>query len=144
MGGYAADLEELMAQYRERRARAGELQRQIAAVTGTATAQRQTVKVTVNVQGEITALEFPTGAYKRMAPADLAEAITSTVEAARAKALETMKTMLLPEMPAGLNFMDLMQGKADVAAAVPAEPPMLDEVRDYINTGRAVPHSSRG
>jgi DNA-binding protein YbaB len=141
MGGYAADLEELMAQYRERRSRAGELQRQIAAVTGTATAQRQTVKVTVNVQGEITALEFPTGAYKRMTPVELAEVITSTIQAARAKALESMKSMLMPEMPAGMNFMDLMQGKADVAAAVPAEPPMLDEVREYINTGRAVPRT---
>lgn len=143
MGGYAADLEELMAQYRERRSKAGELQRQIAAVTGTATAQRQTVKVTVNVQGEITALEFPTGAYKRMTPVELAEAITSTIQAARAKAMESMKSMLMPEMPAGMNFMDLMQGKADVAAAVPAEPPMLDEVREYINTGRAVPRASR-
>jgi DNA-binding protein YbaB len=143
MGGYAADLEELMAQYRERRARAGELQREIAAITGTATAQRQTVKATVNVQGEITALEFPTGAYKRMTPVELAEAITSTVAAAKAKALESMKSVLLPEMPGGLNFMDLIQGKADVVAALPAEPPMLDEVRRYIETGRAVPHASR-
>ena len=144
MGGYSAEIEELLAKYRERRSKAGELQRQITAVTGTATAQRQTVKITVNVQGEITALEFPTGAYKRMAPAELAEVITSTQQAAKAKALESMKSMLLPEMPNGLNFMDLMQGKADLAAAIPVEPPMLDEVRDYINTGRALPHPTKG
>ena len=101
MGGYSAEIEELLAKYRERRSKAGELQRQITAVTGTATAQRQTVKITVNVQGEITALEFPTGAYKRMAPAELAEVITSTQQAAKAKALESMQSMLLPEIRTG-------------------------------------------
>ncbi len=40
MSGYADDIEELMTRYRERRARAGDLQRQIADITGTATAQR--------------------------------------------------------------------------------------------------------
>jgi DNA-binding protein YbaB len=144
MGGYAEDLEEMMARYRERRSKAGELQRQLVAVTGTATAQRQTVKITVNVHGEITSLEFPTGAYKRMTPAELSEAIISTAAAAKAKAMEAMNKMLQPEMPQGMNFMDLIQGKADIAAALPAEPPMLDEVREYIRTGRAVPHPTKG
>ena len=51
MSGYAEELEQLMAKYRERRASAGERQRKINATTGTATSQRQTVKVTVNVAG---------------------------------------------------------------------------------------------
>jgi DNA-binding protein YbaB len=144
MSGYADDIEELMTRYRERRARAGELQRQIAEITGNAVAQRQTVKVTVNVQGEITALEFPTGAYKRMTPIELAETITATAREAKAKALENLKTLMLPELPNGLNFMDLIQGKADLATALPEEPPLLDEVREYIRTGRPVPHTTGG
>ena len=144
MSGYADDIEELMTRYRDRRARAGELQRQIAEITGNAVAQRQTVKVTVNVQGEITALEFPTGAYKRMTPVELAETITATAREAKAKALENLKTLMLPELPNGLNFMDLIQGKADLATALPEEPPMLDEVREYIRTGRPVPHTTGG
>jgi DNA-binding protein YbaB len=144
MSGYSDDIEELMTRYRERRARAGELQRQIAEITGNAVAQRQTVKVTVNVQGEITALEFPTGAYKRMTPVELAETITATAREAKAKALENLKTLMLPELPNGLNFMDLIQGKADLATALPEEPPLLDEVREYIRTGRPVPHTTGG
>lgn len=144
MSGYADDIEELMTRYRERRARAGDLQRQIADITGTATAQRQTVKVTVNAQGEITALEFPTGAYKRMTPHELAEAVTGTAREAKAKALESLKELMLPQLPNGLNYLDLIQGKADLATAMPEEPPMLDEVREYIRTGRPVPHGTGG
>jgi DNA-binding protein YbaB len=144
MSGYADDIEELMTRYRERRSQAGELQRQIAAVTGTAVAQRQTVKVTVNAQGEITALEFPTGAYKRMTPHELADAITGTAREAKSRALDALKTLMLPELPGGLNFLDLIQGKAQLAAALPEEPPVLDEVKEYIRTGRPVPHTAGG
>jgi DNA-binding protein YbaB len=144
MSGYSDDIEELMTRYRERRARAGELQRKIAEIAGSAVAQRQTVKVTVNVQGEITALEFPTGAYKRMTPIELAETITATAREAKARAVENLKTLMLPELPNGLNFMDLIQGKADLATALPEEPPLLDEVREYIRTGRPVPHNTGG
>jgi len=144
MSGYSDDIEELMTRYRERRARAGDLQRQIADITGTAVAKRQTVKVTVNAQGEITALEFPTGAYKRMTPHELAEAVTATAGEAKAKALENLKELMLPQLPNGLNYLDLIQGKADLATAMPEEPPMLDEVREYVRTGRPVPRSTGG
>lgn len=96
----------------------------------------------MNVQGEITALEFPTGAYKRMTPVELAEVITATAASAKAKALDELQGMLMPKMPAGLNFLDLMQGKANLAEALPAEPPMLDQVRAYVTTGR-VPNEER-
>jgi DNA-binding protein YbaB len=144
MGGYADDIEELMAQYRERRARAGALQREVSGITGTAVAPRQSVKVTANAQGEITALEFPTGGYKRMTPNELAEVITATAREAKARALDGLKAVLLPQLPAGLNFMDLIQGKADLATVFPDEPPMLDAVRQYVETGRPVPHPTRG
>jgi DNA-binding protein YbaB len=130
------EVERLMREFRERRARAGQLQRQIAAISGTATAKRQAVKVTVGVQGNITALEFPTGAYKRMPPAELSEAILATAAAARQKALDNLSTLMVPLLPNGLNYLDLIQGKADTPSALPAEPPMSDEVRAYIATGR--------
>ena len=135
-GNFDSEVEDLMRAFRERRAQAGERQRQIAELRATATTPRQTVKVTVDVHGAITALEFPTGAYKRMTPTELAEAITSTVAEAKAKALESLNTVVLPELPAGLNYVDLIQGKADFATALPAEPTMPDLVRDYVETGR--------
>jgi DNA-binding protein YbaB len=133
---FETEVEELMRAFRERRAEAGNRQRQIVELRATATTPRQTVKVTVDVHGAITALEFPTSAYKRMTPKELADAITSTAAEAKTKALESLHTTVLPELPAGLNYADLIQGKADLATALPAEPSMPDQVRDYVATGR--------
>lgn len=141
---YNNEIEELLKEYRKRRADAGELQRRILAVSGTAVAVRQTVKVTVNAQGEITALEFPTGAYKRMAPAELTEAILATVREAKAKAVEALKELMDPELPNGLNFTELMQGKADLTAALPMDPSMPDAVREYVDSGRIAARDTGG
>ena len=139
MYGFEAQIETLMAEYRRRVAEAGERQRQILATTGTATARRQSVKATVNVQGDITALEFPTGAYRRMAPAELAEAITSTVRAAKAEALASVRNSVMPEMPKGVDFTGLIDGTVDLTEVLSQEPPILDEVRAYVDTGLARP-----
>jgi DNA-binding protein YbaB len=133
---YEQEIEELLAQYRERRTHAGELQQKMRELTATAVSPRQTVKVSVGAQGDLVSIEFPTGAYKRMAPNELAEAILTTVREAKGKATEALTQLMMPEMPAGLNFLDLIQGKADLATAMAAEPPILDEVRDYVHSGR--------
>ena len=130
------ELDHLLEEYRERRAAAGERQRRIQAISATAVAPRQAVKVTVGVQGDLTAIEFPTGAYKRMTPNELAEAIIGASREAKAKAMESCKELVAPMLPAGLNFLDLIQGKADLAQVLPAEPPMPDLVREYVDSGR--------
>jgi DNA-binding protein YbaB len=140
---YDHELESLLDGYRKSRLRASELQRQIREISATAATPRQTVKVTVGVQGELMGIEFPTGAYKRMAPAELTEAILGAVAEAKAKALESFKELMLPELPGGLNFMDLLQGKGDLTQAMPVDPPMPHAVREYIDTGR-VPGRSGG
>src|SRR5258707_14622474 len=109
------ELDQLLEEYRKRRAEASERQRKIQEISATAAAPRQAVKVTVGAQGEITGLEFPTSAYKRMAPNELAEAILGAAREAKAKALDAYKELMTPIMPAGLNFLDLIQGKADFA-----------------------------
>ena len=138
MGGlpFDSELEALMTEYRKRRARTAELQRQIREISGTAVTPRQTVKVKVDAQGGLLALEFPTGAYKRMAPNELAEAVMGAVAEAKGKALEALGELMQPELPKGMNFADLLQGKADMTMALPDEPPMPDTVREYIDSGR--------
>ena len=110
MGGlpFDSELEALMAEYRKRRARTAELQRQIREISGTAVTPRQTVKVKVDAQGGLLALEFPTGAYKRMAPNELAEAVMGAVAEAKGKALEALGELMQPELPKGMNFADLL------------------------------------
>ena len=143
MSIYQQRAKELVAEYEERRARAGELRRKIGEITGTATASRGTVKVTVGVQGEVTALEFPTGAYKRMAPKELAETLLATINEAREKAVESVRELMTPELPAGLNFIELLQGKADRVGPAPTEADIPDAVRDYLGRGTQAVNNGR-
>jgi DNA-binding protein YbaB len=137
VGAFDGDIDELLGEYQRRRGAAGDLQRQIREITGTASAPRQSVKVTVSVQGEVTALEFPTGAFKRMAPKELADAVLGAIGEAKGKAMDAYKGLMGPHMPGGLDFMDLIAGNADLTAALPVRPPMPEVVRDYIQGGRS-------
>lgn len=142
MYGYEGQVEELMAQYQQRLASIGELQRKIASISGTAASARQSVKVTVDVNGEITSLEFPTGAYKRLPPAELSAEIMATARDAKAKAREQLDTLMAAEFPAGQSLSDIakvadiVKGGVDPAEAFGAEPSMPDAIRAYIETGR--------
>src|SRR5690242_6706932 len=77
---YDQHIEELLGAYRRERAQVGELQRRMREVQSSATAPRQALKVSVNAQGEVTEIEFPTGAYKRMAPVELSQMLLVTIQ----------------------------------------------------------------
>lgn len=138
MSLFDRQIEELNEQYRAAVAKAAELRRKIGEISATATAPREVVKVTVGAQGEVRAVEFPTSAYKRMAPAELAATLMSTIGEAREKALAAYSDLMQPEMPSGLNVVDLLQGKADWSALRPAGQAMPDAVREYVEHGRGL------
>lgn len=123
---YDQQIEQTLAKYREQRAGLGELQRRLGEISCSATAPRQTVSVTVGHQGEVVDLKFPTGAYKRMAPSELAAAILSTIGEARSKALDEAAELLSPMLPSGMAARDIVAGKADLQAMMPVEPRVAD------------------
>ncbi|WP_354637682.1 YbaB/EbfC family nucleoid-associated protein [Kitasatospora camelliae] len=133
---YDQRIDELMEEYRSRRAAAGDLQRRLREISATATAPRQTVKVTVGAQGELTAVEFPTGAYRRLAPAELAEAVLTAAREARQQALGLAGEAIAAHLPPEVQASDFLQGTADLTALLPEEPPVLDAVRAYVEQGR--------
>jgi DNA-binding protein YbaB len=130
--------EELIAEYEERRAKTGELQRKISEIRGTATSPRGSIKVTVGVQGEVTEIQFPTSAYKRMPPKELSETLLATISEAKDSAQEALRELMTPEMPASPNFTALLQGNTD-ATKVPTLQDIPDAVRDYLGDTPSVP-----
>jgi DNA-binding protein YbaB len=132
---YDQQIEDLLKLYRAQREEAAETRRRINETAATATAPRQTVKVTVSAQGEVTAVEFPTGAYRRMAPKELAEVLITTIQQARAQALEEAGAVVSAQMPPGVAVADLLQGRIDPAAVLLDDPEMPDHVRDYVDHG---------
>ncbi|MFD8542561.1 YbaB/EbfC family nucleoid-associated protein [Streptomyces sp. NPDC059649] len=133
---YDQEIDDLLALYRTQRAEAVETRRRINAVTGTATAPRKVVKVTVNAQGDVTQIEFPTGAYHRLPPKELSDVLLATIRQARASALEAAGELTSLGLPPGTSVADLLQGKADPSALLADEPDAPDSVRDYIENGR--------
>ncbi|MFI9274620.1 YbaB/EbfC family nucleoid-associated protein [Kitasatospora sp. NPDC052896] len=132
---YDQEIEELLALYQRQREGAAETRRRINEVTGTATAPRQTVKVTVSAQGDVTGIDFPTGAFRRLTPKELSEALLKTIAEARRDALEQVSQLSGLQLPSGTCVADLLQGRGDPRTLLPETPGMPDEVRDYIDNG---------
>ncbi|WP_433261109.1 YbaB/EbfC family nucleoid-associated protein [Actinosynnema sp. CS-041913] len=119
---YEHEMERTLAQYHEQRAGLADLQRALGEVSCSATAPRKVVTVSVGSQGEVTSLKFPTEAYKRMVPAELAEVILTTINDARSQALDETAKLLGAIMPPQFDARAIVEGKADLQAMMPAEP----------------------
>ncbi len=139
---YDQGIEDLLALYHKQREEAAETRRRINEITGTGTAPRQSVKATVSAHGEVTAIEFPTGAYRRMAPKELSEALLTALAQAREAALTQVAELTSVGLPPGVATADLLQGRADPTVLLSEDPTMPASVRDYIDHGR--PDGLRG
>lgn len=124
---YEKMLEDAMAAYQHQRDHFDQTRQDVETATSTATSARREVTATVGRTGELTELSFPTSAYKRMAPAELASVIVQTVSAARQKSVAAAAEMMAPMLPPGISAQDLMSGKVDVNALFSARVPGFDE-----------------
>jgi hypothetical protein len=111
---YEAMLDEAMATVRQRHAALTRLRADLTEVSSTATAPRRVVSLTLGARGEITALRFPTNAYKSMAPAELADVIMKTAGEARALAMARAAELLAPLLPSGLSAEAVLNGTAEL------------------------------
>lgn len=114
-------LTDAMTALRERRAALTRLREDLSTVSATVTAPRQVVSVTVGLRGELTDLRFPSGAYRSMTPAELAQVITKTVADAHAQARTRWAELLTPMLPAGLSAEAVLAGTADLTDLVQEE-----------------------
>ncbi|MFJ8027711.1 YbaB/EbfC family nucleoid-associated protein [Streptomyces sp. NPDC096311] len=57
-------------------------------VTGTSSAPRHTVRVTVGAEGDVSEIDLPIDAYQPMAPKELSEVLVTAVSEAQKRALE--------------------------------------------------------
>ncbi|HKT00217.1 MAG TPA: YbaB/EbfC family nucleoid-associated protein [Rugosimonospora sp.] len=124
--------EDRLAEYREHVARLGETQRRLSEIACTATAPRQAVSVTVGHGGVVTAISFPTGMYKRMAPVELATALMNTINEARDMALDEAGEILAPSLPPGLSARAMLTGQVDLRSMLPDTPHMSDQTREVL------------
>jgi DNA-binding protein YbaB len=115
-------LEQTLAEYRQKRADLRKLQERMADMSSTATAPRKVVSATVDTHGRITGIAFPTNAYKNMAPAELANVVCDTVRKAQALAREELAELMEPMMPAGMSMRGREPGGFDIDRLFPENP----------------------
>ena len=122
---HRAQVEELLADYRRSRDQLASVQRDLAGISATVTSPDGLVTATVNRSGALTELQFADNAYRAYRPAQLAEVVLRTTEAAAAKAAEDTYRTLAPVLPADTDPAALVRGTADLTPeeiAPPAPP----------------------
>jgi hypothetical protein len=124
---YEKMLEDALGAYQRQRERLTDVKEKMDSLTSTATSARREVTATVGRTGELTELSFPTSAYKRMAPAELASVIVRTISEARQASIAASAEELAPMLPPGFSAQDMMSGKVDVRALIAARVPGLEE-----------------
>lgn len=117
-----AQLEQLATEYTRIRTEMQTIQEKVRATTATVKSDNGMLTVTVGPQGDIVELKVNNREYRKMAPAELANVLTTTLTRARAAVHEQMRGILTPVMPAGTTFDDVRTGKFDWSSALPAEP----------------------
>lgn len=129
-------IEGLFEEYQRQRNSLTELQEKMRALTATATSPRREVSITVGQNGVMTDIRFPTGAHKRLAPADLTELIMTTYSEAKENVMQQAAATLAPMLPDGMDAQALVRGTAGTDAYLPEEPRMATSVREMLNLGR--------
>ncbi|MBP2324406.1 hypothetical protein JOF56_004791 [Kibdelosporangium banguiense] len=76
-----------------------EIDRRLAEMAVSATAPRQIVTITVGQYGQVIDVQFPSGAYRTLPPADLASALIQTLRKAQARAREEVAILMAPMTP---------------------------------------------
>jgi DNA-binding protein YbaB len=111
---YEKTMNDALAAYQQQREQLTQAREKLNTVTNSVTSPRQVVTATVGRHGEVIGLAFPTSAYKRMAPAELASVIIKTIQEAREKSLSQSADLLKPMLPKGFSAEDMLSGKTDV------------------------------
>lgn len=119
---YQESVDDLLAQYQRHRENLADARRALEEITCTATAPRRVVSVTVDQQGAVTDIRFPTTAYKTMTKGDLSAALLATIGEARAEAMRRASEVMAPLMPPWLPKMDFSSGSFELDAVLPADP----------------------
>ena len=126
-------IEQAMAEFERNKAAIEDLQNGLAATHTTISPKNRSISVTVDGQGELTEVKFPSNAYRGMSPAQLGSLIVDTVTEAREEARRKSIGMFQSLLPAGLPVGDMLSGPVDFDDVMEQ---ITDLVRDAQSTIR--------
>ncbi len=110
---YERLMNDALAEYSRRREQSLRTQQDLDALAETVLAPRQVVEVTVDGQGRLTSIRFPTHAYKSMPAPELAKVIMKTLTDATDRVRVRTEAVLSGTMPAHVDVRGLVRGQFD-------------------------------
>lgn len=132
---YSDRIEGLFQEYEKQRTSLTEMQAKMSALSATAMSPRREVSVTVGQNGVLNDVQFPSGAHKRLATADLTRLIMETYADAKEQVMNQAAELLAPMLPDGLDAQKLVRGQAGADAFMPKQPRMVTSVREMLMRG---------
>ncbi len=132
---YSDRIEGLFQEYEKQRNSLTEMQAKMSALSATAMSPRREVSVTVGQNGVLNDVQFPSGAHKRLATADLTRLILETYAEAKEQVMNQAAELLAPMLPDGLDAQKLVRGQAGADAFMPKQPRMVTSVREMLMRG---------
>ena len=116
MTEHRAQVDELLADYRRSREHLATVQRDLAAISESASDPAGLVTVTVGPRGTLTGLKISDEAYRRYPASELAQQILTATAAATVRAFAGASEVLAPALPKGTDPQALLLGTADLRA----------------------------
>ncbi|MFC5184020.1 YbaB/EbfC family nucleoid-associated protein [Actinomadura harenae] len=127
---WQAHIDELLGQYREQRDKLQGLQEKLADIEATAEAADGMVQVTVDRQGRLTALELDPRVYRKLASAELSEAVLEASRDASAQVADKISQAMQDVTPAGPAGSAASGGIPDLGKLLPEKFDM-DSIREH-------------
>lgn len=112
-------LDDLLGDYRRQFEELASTQQKLKTIVCTATSPRREVAVTAAFGGQVTSVDFPSSAYRRMAPAELAAAVQQTITEAQRLVNVAAVDLVAPTLPEGVDAQRLMSGDVGIEAFLP-------------------------
>ncbi|MCM4083588.1 YbaB/EbfC family nucleoid-associated protein [Paractinoplanes hotanensis] len=128
-------MEGVLAEFERQRSNLAEVQRKMRDLSETATSPRREVSVTVGQNGVLTAIQFPSTAFRRMTPGELSSVLMATYADAKEKVLARSAEMLQPHLSEGADAGALVRGTAKSDVYMPDPSSLPAEIREMFGFG---------
>jgi DNA-binding protein YbaB len=119
---WQAHIEELLGEYRKKRADLQKLQETMASAEATVTAADEMVTVRVGPQGRLLGLEFNPRVYRKLSPSELAETVLAAVQEATAQVADQVRAAAEPLTPDDASYEPVAGERFDLSKFLPEHP----------------------
>jgi DNA-binding protein YbaB len=127
---WQAHIDELLQEYRKKRADLKKLQEEMASMEATITTAEDMVTVTVGPQGRLVGLEFNPRVYRKLSPSELAEAVLAAVQEATAQVGDQVRAAMDPLAPTSASYGKVAGQGFDLDRILPEHPDDFEALKE--------------